>query len=75
MSDLVVPHSRMRRVYWAAACENVLLPSGTFSRTYAGDRRAAVESIVDTDPVTACVREIVAERSTPGGQCRRSLAC
>jgi hypothetical protein len=48
---------------WAAACESALWPSGTFSRAYAGNRRAAIESMVDTDPVAACVREIMAEQS------------
>jgi hypothetical protein len=48
---------------WAAACESALWPSGTFSRVYAGNRRAAIESMVDADPVAACVREIMAERS------------
>ena len=33
------------------------------SRAYAGNRRAAIESMVDADPVAACVREIMAERS------------
>ena len=48
---------------WAAACESALWPYGTFSRAYAGNRRAAIESMVDADPVAACVREIMGERS------------
>jgi hypothetical protein len=52
---------------WAAACESALWPPGTFSRAYAGNRRAAVEGMVDADPVAACVREIMAARSTWAG--------
>ena len=52
---------------WAAACESALWPTGTFSRAYAGNRRAAVEGMVDADPVAACVREIMAARSTWAG--------
>src|SRR5438132_739146 len=46
---------------WAAACERALWPGGTFARAYAANRRAAIEGIIDADPVAACVREIMAE--------------
>ena len=59
-----LPHVRLDFAQWAAACESALWPSGTFSRAYASNRRAAIESMVDADPVAACVREIMAERST-----------
>jgi hypothetical protein len=49
---------------WAAACETALWPAGTFGRAYATNRRAAIEGTVDADPVAACVREIMAERSS-----------
>src|SRR3989440_3500245 len=49
---------------WAAACERALWPGGTFARAYAANRRAAIEGIIDADPVAACVREIMAERSS-----------
>jgi len=65
-----LPHVRLDRLprmadfaQWATACESALWPSGTFSRAYAGNRRAAVESIIESDPVAACVREIMAKRS------------
>jgi hypothetical protein len=48
---------------WATACETALWPAGTFARAYAANRRAAIEGIVDADPVAACVRDIMAERS------------
>ena len=49
---------------WATACETALWPAGTFARAYAANRRAGIESIIDADPVAACVREIMAERSS-----------
>jgi len=49
---------------WAAACETFLQPPGTFGRAYEANRRAATEGIIDADPVAACVREIMANRST-----------
>src|SRR5207237_601424 len=49
---------------WAAACETALWPASTFARAYAANRRAGIEGIIDADPVAACVREIMAERSS-----------
>ena len=43
---------------WAAACETALWPAGTFARAYAANRRAAIEGIIDADPVPA--RSLVA---------------
>jgi hypothetical protein len=49
---------------WAAACETALRPAGTFGRAYEANRRAAIEGIIDADPVAARVREIMAERNS-----------
>jgi hypothetical protein len=49
---------------WAMACETAFWPAGTFLRAYQANRRAALESVIDTDPVAACVRAIMVERST-----------
>ena len=49
---------------WAAAWETALWPSGTFTRAYAANRRAAVEDAIDADPLAACVRELMAERGS-----------
>jgi hypothetical protein len=49
---------------WATACETALWPSGTFAHVYASNRRAAIEDAIDADPVAACVRELMAERSS-----------
>jgi hypothetical protein len=48
---------------WAAACETALWPAGTFARAYAANRRAAIESIIEADPVATCVRTIMGERT------------
>src|SRR5262249_35096860 len=48
---------------WATACETALWPAGTFPQAYAANRRAAVESIVEADPVAMCVRGLMIDRS------------
>jgi hypothetical protein len=46
---------------WATACETAFWPTGTFLRAYDANRRAAIEGIIDADPVAACVREVMSE--------------
>ena len=46
---------------WAMACETAFWPSGTFLQAYSANRSAAVERFIDTDPVAACVREIMSD--------------
>jgi hypothetical protein len=48
---------------WATACETTLWPAGTFARAYAANRRAAIESIIEADPVATCVRAIMVDRT------------
>jgi hypothetical protein len=48
---------------WATACETALWPAGTFARAYAANRRAAIESIIEADPIATCVRTIMANRN------------
>jgi hypothetical protein len=48
---------------WATACETAFWPAGTFARAYAANRRAAIESVVEADPVAACVRAIMVDRT------------
>jgi hypothetical protein len=52
---------------WARACETALWPTGAFTRAYAANRRTAIEAIIDTDPVTTCVRQLVSERGSWAG--------
>jgi hypothetical protein len=53
---------------WATACETALWPPGTFLRAYNANRRAAIEGVIEADPVAAFVREIMAVRSTWAGR-------
>ncbi len=49
------------------ACETAFWPAGTFARAYAANRRAAIESIIEADPLANCVRTIMSERSSWAG--------
>ena len=48
----------------ATACETALWPAGTFAQAYEANRRVAVESMIDGDPVASSVREIMTQRKT-----------
>jgi hypothetical protein len=48
---------------WATACETAFWPAGTFARAYAANRRAAIESTIEADPIASCVRTIMANRA------------
>jgi hypothetical protein len=48
---------------WAAACERAFWPGGTFARAYTANRRAAIESIIEADPIASCVRTMMANRT------------
>jgi hypothetical protein len=48
---------------WVSACETALWPSGTFRMAYDANRRRAVEDAVEADPLAACVRAIMANRT------------
>jgi hypothetical protein len=48
---------------WAAACEPALWPAGTFARAYAANRRAAIESVIEADPIATCVRAMMVDRT------------
>jgi hypothetical protein len=49
---------------WATACETALWPTDTFARAYAANRKAAIEGIIDADPIAAFVRELMSSRSS-----------
>ena len=49
---------------WATACETALWPAGTFAQAYAANRRAAIESIIEADPVAMCVQALMIDRTT-----------
>jgi hypothetical protein len=48
---------------WASACETALWSTGTFARAYAANQRTAIDDAIEADPVTAYIRELMAERS------------
>jgi hypothetical protein len=52
---------------WAAACETALWPAGTIAHTFAANRRAMIEGLIDADPVAACVRDMMANRNQWAG--------
>lgn len=58
-----VPIGRLPRMadfaLWAMACEPALWPAGTFSHAYAANRTAAIEGVINSDPIAACVRELM----------------
>jgi hypothetical protein len=45
---------------WATACEPALWPPGRFMAAYAGNLDAAVESVIEADPVADAVRMMMA---------------
>jgi hypothetical protein len=59
---------------WATACETALWPAGTFARAYAANRRTAIESIVEADPVSTCVRALMVDRTTWTGSASELLS-
>ena len=52
---------------WATACETALWPAGTFTRAYDANRKAAIEEVIESDPVAVCVRKLMAERGSWAG--------
>jgi hypothetical protein len=52
---------------WATACGTGLWPAGTFAHAYGANCKAAVEGLIETDPVAVCVRRLMAERGSWAG--------
>src|SRR5262245_28059867 len=44
---------------WAAVCETALWPAGTVGRAYATNRQAAIEGVIESDPIAVCVRNLM----------------
>jgi hypothetical protein len=66
----MLPQVRLKRLprmadfaLWATARESAFGPAGTFQVTYSNNRRDAIETIIDADPVAAHVRELMADRT------------
>jgi hypothetical protein len=49
---------------WATACETALWPAGTCMRAYEDNRRAAIEGVIEADPVADHVRDMMAKATT-----------
>jgi hypothetical protein len=65
-----LPHTRLQTLprmadfaLWAAACEQAFWPAGTFMRAYDANRAAAVDAVIDDDPLAACIRDLLSERA------------
>jgi hypothetical protein len=52
---------------WATACESGFSAVGGFLQAYRGNRRAAVEDVVEADPVAACILDVMANRNRWSG--------
>lgn len=52
---------------WATACETAFWPAGTFATAYADNRAAAVEKLIEADPVASAVHVLMANRKTWNG--------
>jgi hypothetical protein len=52
---------------WATACETAFWPAGTFLRAYEANRRAAIETVIEADPVASSVRDIMAAQASWSG--------
>jgi hypothetical protein len=48
---------------WATACETAIWPAGTFWSAYCSNRDAAVEGVIEADPVATAVRALVSART------------
>src|SRR5262249_2648348 len=66
----MLPQVRLRQLprmadfaLWATACESAFRPAGILETAYYNNRRDAIESIVDADPVAAHVRALMADRA------------
>jgi hypothetical protein len=48
---------------WSTACETAFCPAGGFLHAYNANRCAAIENVIEADPVAARIRDIMAERT------------
>jgi hypothetical protein len=59
---------------WGTACETAFSPAGTFAWAYQANRRAAIDDLIDADPVAARVRKLMANRSMWTGSASELLS-
>ena len=58
---------------WATACERAFWPATSFLNAYKANRRAAVEDVVEADPVAARILDMMAARPTWTGNASELL--
>ena len=65
-----LPNIRLQRLprmadfaLWGTACETAFWSPGTFLRAYETNRRAAIDDVIDADPVATFVLEMMTERT------------
>ena len=59
---------------WATACETAAWPAGTFEAAYCGNRKAAVDGVLESDLVAVALRAFVAKRTEWTGTATDLLA-
>ena len=59
---------------WATACERAFWPAASFLNAYKATRRAAVEDVVEADPVAARILDMMAARPMWTGNASESCA-
>lgn len=59
---------------WGAACEGALFAPGSFWPAYAGNRGAAVEDVIDADPVASAIMTMMTVMTVWTGTCTDLLA-
>jgi hypothetical protein len=65
-----LPETRLPRLprmadfaIWATACESAVWPAGTFGNAYAGNLSAAIDEVIEADPVASGVLALIEKRT------------
>jgi hypothetical protein len=58
---------------WATACESALWPKGTFADAYENNRDSAIETVIENDPVSNGIRELMETRQVWAGTATKLL--
>jgi len=77
-----LPHIRLEKLprmadfaLWGSACETAFWPPGTFLRAYDANRRAAIDGVIQADPVATFVRELHGRAGHLGRKGLGSFGC
>jgi hypothetical protein len=65
-----LPETRLQKLprmadfaIWATACEEALWPAGTFMSAYSGNLMAAIDEVIEADPVASAVLVLIETRT------------